>query len=371
MLLSACKTTEESPAPVAGPIDSEASKSTKALFHNLKAIAGEALLFGHQDDPAYGVTWKWEEGRSDVKDITGAYPAVMGFDLGRLEFGESRNLDKVPFSDMQQWMEEAFRDGRVITASWHAWNPVSGGDPWSQDRAVADMLPGGSHHDEYKRRLDLVAEFFGGLKTGLLSFVGIGSDVPVIFRPYHEHTGSWFWWGADHCTPEEFIALWRFTVEYLRDEKGVHNLLYAYSTDIVKDKEAYLARYPGDDYVDLLGIDDYHALKTDAGVRDMTKRLRMVVKMAESRGKLAALTETGFEGIPYANWWTSRLLRSIESDPLARRISYALVWRNAYREDYFGHYFAPYPGHLSEPDFIRFYEHPFVRFGDDLPALYR
>ncbi len=317
------------------PSDPEATKQTRALFKNLKALGEDAVLFGHQDDPAYGVHWKWEEGRSDVKEVTGAYPAVMGFDLGRIEFGRRRNIDNIPFNSMKRWIEEGYKEGRVITVSWHAWNPMTGRDSWSAGSGVAEILPGGSHHEQYKARLDRVAAFFADLTTG---FLGLGNEVPVIFRPFHEQNGDWFWWGANRCTPEEYIALWRFTVDYLRNEKKLHNLLYAFSTDVVGSKQAFLERYPGDGYVDILGMDNYHDLKTDAGIPDMTRRLRMLVELAEEKGKVAALTETGLEGIPDATWWTGRLLPSIKSDPVARRIAYVLLWRNAYRRDKGNHF---------------------------------
>lgn len=71
-----------------------------------------------------------------------------------------------------------------------------------------------------------------------------GEYVPVLFRPFHEHTGNGFWWGKGNCTAEEYIALWRFTLEYLRDTKGVHNLLYVYSPDIVSSQDNYLEFWP-------------------------------------------------------------------------------------------------------------------------------
>ena len=78
--------------------------------------------------------------------------------------------------------------------------------------------------------------------------------IPVIFRPFHELNGSWFWWGGKNCTPEEIKQLYRFTVAYLRDQKNVHNLLYAYNTDRFTTKEDYLERYPGDEWVDITRI---------------------------------------------------------------------------------------------------------------------
>src|SRR5690606_25469462 len=153
-------------------------------------------------------------------------------------------------------------------------------------------------HDDYRAKLDVVADFFKSLRAPG------GELVPVIFRPFHEHTGSWFWWGRRHATVDEFKQLWRFTVEYLRDEKDVHNALYAYSTDVFDTSEDYLERYPGDDYIDLLGFDDYHSIKSKETQDVFVKRLRMLVEMAEERGKLAAVTETGVEGVPDPTWWT-------------------------------------------------------------------
>ena len=79
------------------PADKKATKETIALYHNLKKLLNEGIMFGHQDDLAYGVGWKYEPGRSDIKDVTGDYPAVYGFELGRLEMDQPVNLDSVPF----------------------------------------------------------------------------------------------------------------------------------------------------------------------------------------------------------------------------------------------------------------------------------
>ena len=115
-----------------------------------------------------------------------------------------------------------------------------------------DLKETGANHAQFRLWLDRLAGFFVGLKSA------DGTCVPVLFRPFHEHTGSGFWWGEAQCTPDEYKALWRFTVEYLRDVKGVHNLLYVYSPDLYRDAEHYTERYPGDEWVDVLGLDAYH-----------------------------------------------------------------------------------------------------------------
>src|SRR5207248_2576010 len=82
---------------------------------------------------------------------------------------------------------------------------------WHTARAVAAILPGGAQHEHYRQWLDRFADYVNGLRATVL--------VPVIFRPFHETSGGWFWWGARHATPDEYKQLWRFTVEYLRDRR--------------------------------------------------------------------------------------------------------------------------------------------------------
>lgn len=351
-------------------VDPDATSETKALFHNLRNLAAEHVLFGHQDDLAYGVKWKREPGRSDVKDVTGAYPAVFGWELGDLEHGFEQNLDSVRFDDMIRWIKQGYEDGAVITISWHMDNPASGGSAWDTARAIHTILPGGEQHAMYKRWLDRFAEFNTDLEVGRLAWLGFGTRIPVVFRPFHEHTGSWFWWGGDNVTPEEYVRLWRFTIEYLRDEKDIHNLLYAYSPDRFDTLETYLEHYPGDDYVDVLGIDDYSLGRPAWADRMEIRtawRLGKVVELAEERGKIAAFTETGSESIPDSTWWTADLLAALKADSMTRRVAWVLVWRNA-RES---HHYAPYRGHPSAADFVKFYEDPLILFADGLPELYR
>ncbi len=345
-------------------VDPNATKQTKALYANLRKISAEHILFGHQDALAYGVGWKeWQESRSDVKDVCGRYPAVFGWDLGKLGKWD-KNIDTVRFTSMKNWMLEAYKMGGVNTVSWHVDNFVTDGNSWDVgENVVAAILPGGARHEAYKAHLDILAAFFQSLRKGFLSKHGI----PIIFRPFHEHTGHWFWWGQPHCTPEEYKQLWRFTVEYLRDVKEVHNLLYCYSTDVFKDKEHYLECYPGDEYVDILGLDDYRDVKPENDPAELTRQLRLLVEMAEERGKVAAFTETGLERIPEETWWTDRLLRYIKADPVATRIAWVLVWRNA-RPD---HHYAPYPGHLSAGNFLEFCQDPLILMEEQLPKMYR
>jgi mannan endo-1,4-beta-mannosidase len=251
-------------------------------------------------------------------------------------------------------------------------NPVTNKSFYDTTRAVYTIIPGGDLHEAYKTTLDSVAAYFKEL-----------APMPVIFRPFHEHNGDWFWWCNSFITEEEYVALWRFTVEYLRDEKGVHNLIWAFSPDrsrttIDSFKEDYYYGYPGDDYVDILGLDNYWDVGHQANnaseeikAKEFIESLSLTAQFAAEKNKIAALTETGLEAIPDSLWWTQTILNSLLANEYSKQITYVQVWRNATkRVENRDHFYAPYPGQLSAPDFIRFKESDFILFEDELPSMY-
>ena len=192
----------------------------------------------------------------------------------------------------------------------------------------------------------------------------------MIFRPYHEFDGDWFWWGRSHCSVDEFKTLWKFTVTYLKDSLGVHNFIYAFSPDNIFETEAqFLERYPGDEWVDMVGMDNYGDFGRDGkyNVEAGLKKLKIVSDYALKAGKLAAFTETGLESIPNKTWWTEVLLKTFKAQNL--QLSYVLVWRNDTSSP--THYYAPFRGHTSEADFIKFYHDPFTLFEKDLHNIYK
>ncbi len=357
-LLSACTA---APQP-AEPCDSRATAETRALYANMFRSAERGVMFGHQDDALYGHSWSYERGRSDVRECCGDYPAVFGWEIGCLELGAERSLDGVPFDEMVHLLCEASDRGAVNTVSWHVSNPQTGGSSWDcrTTAAVASILPGGEHHALYCAWLDRLAGFFASLRRAG------GEPAPVLFRPFHEHTSTGFWWGEAQCTPDEFRRLWRFTVEYLRYEKGIHNLLYVYSPDLFRDAEHYMERYPGDEWVDVLGMDAYHRPGEWDFIEGCRRMLSDLQRLGREHRKPVAFTETGLEGVADAEWWTGTLLPAIADFGL----SYVLVWRNAH--DRPSHFFGPWRGHASEEDFRRFASNSRqpILFEGDLKDMY-
>ena len=299
---------------------------TENLLINLKKVSARGFMFGHHDDTNYGIGWEGDEGRSDVrKEILNQY-----------------------------------KRGGMSSLSWHLRNPLTGGDSWdvSDTTVVKSILPGGANHEKFTGWVSKVSAFINSLQTEE------GVKVPVLFRPWHEHTGSWFWWGEKLCTPEEYKALWHMTVDILRND-GVDNALYAYSPGSEpQDTAQYLKRYPGDELIDLIGFDTYQ-FERDTYLANLEKSLAIVDSIGKVHNKVIAITETGYEGIPDPKWWTETLLPGIGNYPIA----YVLVWRNA--RERITHFYAPYPGQTSAEDFMTFYNNPKTLFAADINSLYK
>ena len=349
-----------------GLIDKNATRETKRLFNNLKTISNEHILFGHQHATEYGHGWSGDADRSDVKAVTGSHPGVIGVDVMRFS-GVSVEAIQKSKRELKNNVEATYNRGGVTTVAWHFSNPVSGGGFYWRDSvslpAVKYLIPGGEAHEKYKLILQELGSWANSIK-------GIdGKSVPVIFRPYHEFDGGWFWWGKPHCTREEFISLWQFTVSYLRDSLNVHNFIYAFSPDNkFINEEQFLERYPGDEWVDMVGMDNYGDMGRNRYALDTAAlKLKVVSDYAIRAGKLAAFTETGLESIPNTTWWTETLLRVLKWHDI--KLSYVLVWRNDINSP--THYYAPYPGQVSVPDFMKFYDDPYTLFESNVRRIYK
>lgn len=377
--------TERAETKVVTITDSQASQETKELYTYLKDLNKDNdILFGQQHALDEGVTLTSEGSRagstdSDVKNAVGDYPAVFGWDTLSLDGYEKPGVSGNPkqsIANLTHSMKIAHQLGGIITMSTHPHNFVTGGDfNDTSGNVVQEILPGGSKNNQFNQWLDRIAELAHNLKTDE------GKTIPVIFRPFHEQTGSWFWWGESTTNPEQYKALYRYTVEYLRDQKGVHNFLYAYSPGAGNDR--YFKTYPGDAYVDVLGIDSYDDKNqpgSDSYIQALKKDTTMLVKEAEARNKIAALTEFGYsaQGLKDSgntlDWYT-RIFNALQKDPVASKIAYMMTWAN------FGmgnNLYTPYRDvngnlggdHELLADFKKFYQDPHSVFLKEVGTIY-
>ena len=323
------------------------------LLQRLANIQKTGYMYAHQDDPFYGITWEWDNGRSDTKELVGDYPAVMGFDLGGIEMGDEKNLDSVPFTRIREEIKAQHRRGGIVAISWHPRNPLLGTTAWIQNDTTAynqavealqkigqpcaaakiidpkgtvrSVLPGGPKYEKFQLWLYRVADFLASLKDDK------GNPIPFIFRPWHENNGSWFWWGQKLCSDEEYHQLWNMTQDFI-NSKLPTNIVWSYSPNLQGDwtEEQWLVRYPGDDRVDLIGEDAYQWGTEDDFKKGLDADLTIITRIAKKHNKLIALTECGYANSPDATWWTRVFKPIIEKYP----ICYFLTWRNDKKEHF-------------------------------------
>lgn len=338
--------------------DNGRTKRTENLLNNLKDITTQGYLFGHQDATLYGEGWADDSARSDVEVVTGDMPALVGFEIGGIETGDSLNIYSTPFEKIRKEIINQYDRGGIVTITWQCKKPAQGS-------TLASIMEEGDKHEQFLEGIDKVAEFMKSLETPY------GVRVPVIFRPWEMNGENKFWWDKDACSKEQYLALWQMLKERF-EKNDVVNVLYAYSPLASEDASAtaYLDRYPGDEAVDILGINAYcHAEEGDstaltAFATHLSKNLKMLSTIGKKHGKPIAITETGYRSIPCDNWWTNTLSKAIGNSP----ISYVMLWRNGH--ELANHYYVPFPGQRSIEDFVKYYNEKRTLFLHDVNGLY-
>ncbi len=366
--------------------DGQAMESAVRLYGLLTGIArSDYVLYGHQNEMHKKVSPLG--GGSDTYDMVKDYAAVAGVDglaLTGAELGltdAERAAGLTLEGKLAGLSIAASRKGAVMTMSCHMPNfaevakrpkiagkyDYSGYSPnVTSGDVVKRILPGGDLQEIYNGYLDMIAAYALKLQA---------ADVPLILRPFHENNGSWFWWGAAYCTPSQYKNLFRYTEEYLRDVKGVHNLVYAYSPGgPFMDEADYLSRYPGDAYIDILGFDMYHRdpAKGDDWMAAFGSTMDLLEETARRHNKLAAVTETGIlvgksamakTGNQRKDWFCEAL-----GQIAPRRMAYFMTWSNFDESNFDQPYMVSEKrGQEMVNNFIDFYNQPQAVFAGQMP----
>jgi len=246
------------------PCDPLATKEAQSLMAYLNSVYGKNIISGQQEiysGGPHGLETEFEY----LKDTTGHYPAIRGFDYGNFccpAYGSDDGSTK----RIIDWVKE--KNG-IATASFHINVPnkmesYTIGDriDWAQTSYNAkdnDFSPkkaytkGTKEYDYYRQSLETLAAEFKKLEA---------EGVPVIWRPLHEaeggggETGSWFWWGKEGSAV--YKELWKYTYTTLTEDFDCHNLIWEWNSYNFDTSANW---YPGDDYVDIIGYDKYSCVK--------------------------------------------------------------------------------------------------------------
>lgn len=252
-----------SPSTSARPANPRASLGAGAVlayFRQLGArhriLSGQFTNFGHRADL---------RAPTRLYRLTGRWPALIGVDYA--EFNP-----KAASRRTTQWLMNAVAAGRfdlvthddlstaapnrvarlywqsggLVTVGVHFSNPANPRGGGLRDRGVdlASLLTRGTAtHRRWMRQLDEIATALAELRD---------EGVVVLWRPFHEMNGAWFWWGQPK--PATFVRVWRHMFDYFSRIHGLNNLLWIYGPNMGDDAVRY---YPGDAYVDLVGLDVY------------------------------------------------------------------------------------------------------------------
>lgn len=340
-------------------VDANLNQQAKDLHRKLIEITEKGIAFGQQAPFGIGnnfpVANRLEE---DFFEVTGDHPAIVGFDLELIALQSDFKIDGVSLLDefidkITKAVVTAHENGSIITFSWHQSNfrQFDFREEVNYNGIVKELLEDGMYRAEFINRLQNAAKLFNNLVDAN------GNAIPVLFRPWHEMNGDFFFWGEKFRTTDEFTTLWKDTVRMLTEDFNVHNLLYVYAPNWVSSASEYMRNYPGDDYVDMLGVDVYD-FSNRRFLTNAIRNLRIVEDIAKEKNMLFALTETGLENVTKNDWWTDRLYKAIRSSS----ITYAMVWRN----DTKSFFHAPYLGHPSENDFKEFLDKGLLLLRNDL-----
>ena len=263
-------------------VNAKATAETKKLYQFLKDSYGKYVIAGQQcDGGIYGTEF------SAIKAVTGKYPALIGLDM--MDYTPSRTALGARSTAVEKAIEFSNKGG-IVTFCWH-WNSPTeylkdGNDPENNNPRwwggfytrntnfdIAKVMNG--QDEKGKKLLDAdIKEIAAQLKR--LENAG----VPVLWRPLHEASGGWFWWGAKGA--DAYKKLWRYLYKQLTDVYKCNNLIWVYNGQSAD-------WYPGDDYVDIVGEDIYPGKRV---YNPQTSRFRQAVAYG-SKNKITALTENG------------------------------------------------------------------------------
>ena len=231
------------------PIDPKATPEAKRLLKYLYRVQKR-----HQTlTGMHNVLGRMSTTTDQVRALTGRYPAVWGGDFG---FADStHDIDNIKYRPLLvPEIKRQHQRGAIIVLSYHQANPAIG-EPCAFEGGIISQLtdaqwqelltPGTALHGQWRAQMDLLAGYLQELQA---------AGIPVIFRPYHEMNGGWFWWGG-RPGPAGFQALWRQLYAYYTGHHQLHNLLWAWTPD--KPQPGVAAYFPGRAQVDLLGTDIY------------------------------------------------------------------------------------------------------------------
>jgi mannan endo-1,4-beta-mannosidase len=284
------------------PVNPNATAEARSLLAYLYSVYGSYTLSGQHNQM---------HRMSDTSDallaITGKYPKVWGGEWGFSD--ERHNVDNIAYRPaLLDEIRKQHAAGRIVVITYHQANPRVGEPCGFEDGVLGELTPaewealftpGTDFRLVWEAHVDRLADAFKVLQI---------ENIPIIFRPYHEMNGRWFWWGGD---AEPLKKLWDLIYDRYTNFHGLNNLLWAWNPD--KPHPGVEDFYPASDTVDLVGTDIYP--NADREITYPTEWYERMLAIAD--GRPLALSEnselpTGLAEMPWAWWmgWDNLILKA-------------------------------------------------------------
>lgn len=286
-----------------------------------------------------------------LKTRTGKLVAIAGggYDVLGAPIQPMKNLLAVNAVMKAHWNQ-----GGLVEIGAAAHNPWTGGpadDHKVKHRLTEAITPGTAANRKWMKQLDDFAEALTDLQA---------SGVVVLWRPFHEFNGDWFWWGAA-ADGQDYIALWRHMHDYLTNTQKLHNLIWVWagSRESGKWMQPLMKYYPGDAYVDIVGIDMYYDTLDPAAVKAYNDLSKL--------GKPFALAEYGPDNKTTTKTGTLDLTRLISQiKKVMPNVIYFQLW-----SDYNGPTGSMYWSLISNKRAAELLNDPWIINAEDVPKFGR
>ena len=238
------------PAPNASPVNPHSSPEARALLKYFYSISGKYILSGQHNYPNHISRWS-----DRANDFAGKYPVIFGQDFG---FSGGEDKDSVEARPaLIAEVERQWRSGAIPTLTWHCVRPSSDEPVTFRENVQSDisdfewnelLTPGTALHARWIQQVDVIAGFLRQLRD---------AHVPVLFRPYHEMNGNWFWWGG-RPGKNGSAALYRQIFDRFVNVHHLDNLIWVWNVNSPSTNAGpYVDYFPGADFVDIVTVDNY------------------------------------------------------------------------------------------------------------------
>lgn len=259
------------------PCNPKASAEARNVLNYLAGLQGSGILTGQHTKT------KAQEELTYIKDVTGRQPALCGFELlsysPNIRYETCGDECRKEIDENKGTLEEAFTWAEkkgLITFTWHWFSPLGGSDKsfYSKNTefdASKAVLEGTEEYRALLSDMDQIAELLKMFRD---------RNVPILWRPFHEADGSWFWWG--YYGPEVAKKLYHIMFERYTNFHDLNNLIWIWNSP---ERESYV----GDEYCDIISRDMYPQAHHHS---DQADGYRELIRITSS-GKPAAIAEIG------------------------------------------------------------------------------